>query len=196
MAREQVLAYSRALPGVGGLVSERSQAFIPEEPRLVNHAIVVGYTQAGREVTRALLSRDFKAAVIDEDPIVFRELRAAGIPCILGNPALPAILESAGVERARVMVITVTDPGLVEAIAVTARQLNRRLDVVARGLTEDSPARLHELGVSRVVHSEFEVGMQFVRHTLQRFGMTSQEVQALLLRMRRDRLGEGEADRR
>jgi CPA2 family monovalent cation:H+ antiporter-2 len=62
--------------------------------------------------------------------------------------------------------------------------------VIARGLTEHSRDRLRLIGVGRVVQSEFEVGVQFVRHTLQRFGMTSQEVQALLMRMRRERLGE------
>jgi CPA2 family monovalent cation:H+ antiporter-2 len=158
----------------------------------VNHAIIVGYTRAGREVASALALRGFRYAVIDEDPAVFRELSVARTPCVLGNAAMPAILEQAGIDRARVLAITVTDPGLVESVAATARQLNRRLHVVARGIAEDSHERLQGIGVARVVQGEFEVGMQFVRHTLQRFGMTSQEVQVVLLRLRRDRLGESD----
>jgi len=42
------------------------------------------------------------------------------------------------------------------------------------------------LGAAEVVHPEFELGMEFVRHTLHRFGVPSLEVQALLARRRRD----------
>jgi CPA2 family monovalent cation:H+ antiporter-2 len=146
-------------------------------------------------VGAALALRNFRYVVIDEDPVVFRELSAAGIPCVLGNAATPTLLVQAGVERARVLVVTVTEPGLVESVTATARQLNRRLAVVARGMGPADIQRLHLIGASRVVEGEYEVGMQFVRHTLQRFGMTSQEVQALLFRLRRDRLGESEAER-
>jgi hypothetical protein len=46
-----------------------------------------------------------------------------------------------------------------------------------------------------VVDPELEVSMQFVRHTLQRFGMTSQEVQALVSRLQQEGRGEAETSR-
>ena len=195
LGHERALAYAQALPGLRLVLQSPAAAAIPDETRLVNHAIIVGYTQAGREVAAALEGRGFRYVIIDDDPMVQRRLKSQGVPAIFGDASVPAVLEMAAIERARVCVVTVVDPAQVESVAATARTLNRRLDVVARGLKEDSHVRLRELGASRVVQSEFEVGMQFVRHTLQRFGLTSQEVQALLLRMRRDRLGEAEPDR-
>ena len=189
---ERMLAWARAAPVVGPILQERTDAYVPDESRLVNHSVIVGYTAAGREVAAALASRGFRYAVIDEDPAVFRALTADGVPTILGNPALPAILHQAGIERARVLAITLPDPGQVESVAATARQLNRRLDIIARANVEGSVDRLRRIGVARVVDSELEVAMQFVRHTLQRFGMTSQEVQAVLIALRRERLGDEE----
>lgn len=191
-AQEPVLRWVRGTSLLGELLRPRTDVFIPEDARLLNHAIIVGYTPAGREIAAALAARYFRYSIIDEDPAVFRDLAAAGVPCVLGNAAMPAILEQAGVERAWVVAITTHDPGQIESVAATARQLNRRVDVIARGVTDDSPARLRRLRVSRVVQAEFEVGQQFVRHTLQRFGVTSQEVQALLYRLRRDRFGEAD----
>jgi CPA2 family monovalent cation:H+ antiporter-2 len=185
-----LLRGARAVPVIGGVLRPRTDIHVPEEAPLVNHAILVGYNQAGRQVAASLAMRNFRYVVIDEDPEVFRELSAAGVPCVLGNAATPTLLTQAGVERARVLVVTVTEPGLVESVTATARQLNHRLAVIARGYGPAEIERLHLLGASRVVESEFEVGTQFVRHTLQRFGMTSQEVQAFLSRMRDDRLGE------
>jgi CPA2 family monovalent cation:H+ antiporter-2 len=82
--------------------------------------------------------------------------------------------------------VTLTDVSQGEAVAVAARQISPRLDIVVRGAEEESHLRLREAGASEVVHGEFEVGMEFVRHTLHRFGVPSQEVQALLARRRRD----------
>jgi CPA2 family monovalent cation:H+ antiporter-2 len=192
--QDAALEWARRLPVAGHWLRPRTDAFIPEDAHLVNHAIIVGYTQAGRGIAVALAARNFRYSVIDEDPAIFRALSAARIPCVLGNAEMPAILEQAGIARARVVAITTQDPGQIESIAATARQLNRRIDIVARGVTEESPARLRRLGVARVVEAEFETGQQFVRHTLQRFGVTSQEVQALLFRLRRDRFGDADRD--
>ena len=191
-AQDSALRWARGTSLLGELLRPRTDAFIPEDARLVNHAIIVGYTPAGREVIAALTARNFRYSVIDEDPAAFRELSAGGVPCVLGNAAMPAILEQAGIAGARVVAVTTHDPGQIESIAATARQLNRRIDIIARGIVDDSPLRLRRIGVARVVQAEFEVGQQFVRHTLQRFGVTSQEVQALLYRLRQDRLGETE----
>jgi CPA2 family monovalent cation:H+ antiporter-2 len=192
---ERALEWARETPLIGPVLKPRTEAFIPDEPRLVNHAIIAGYGAAGRSLATALARRGFRYAVIDEDPVVFRDLSRHGVPVVLGNPALPSILEQAGVETARVLAVTLRDPGQVESVAATARQLNRRLDVIARANVDRSSERLHLLGVSRVVDPELESSMQFVRHTLQRFGMTSQEVQALVNRMQQDSLGESDSVR-
>lgn len=191
-AHEPALAYATRFSALRRVLQPTREANIQEESRLVNHAVIVGYTQAGIELAKALRLREFKYIVIDESPMVYRDLERQGVPVILGDASLPAVLEQAVVDRARVLAITVDDPLQVLSVVATARNLNKRLDVIARGGPDDTLEVLRESGVSRVVEAEFEVGSQFVRHTLQRFGMTSQEVQTLLARIRRDRMGEAE----
>ncbi len=176
----------RSVPGFGVLLEERTEAHVPEREALVNHAVVCGFDEAGREVAAVLALRGFRFLVIDQDPVVFRQLRAQGVPCILGDPALPSVLVQAELERARVLAVTLIDVAQGESVAVAARQISPRLDIVVRGAEEESHLRLIQAGASEVVHGEFEVGMEFVRHTLHRFGVPSQEVQALLARRRRD----------
>ncbi|MEX0684298.1 MAG: cation:proton antiporter [Dehalococcoidia bacterium] len=189
LGQDRVMRWVSSLSPVQSAMAARVEVYTNADERLANHAIVVGYEAAGREVTEALRARGFRYVVIDHDPLRIRQLAADGVSAILGDAAVPAILQHAGVERARVMVVTLTDPGHVEAILAAARSRNRRLDVVARGAGEEALARLSELGVSQVVAAEFEVGMQFVRHTLHRFGLSSQEIQAIVARRRRDVLG-------
>jgi K+:H+ antiporter len=110
LVHERVLEWARAAPAIGPPLRPRTEAHLPEEARLVNHAIIVGYTPAGREVASALAMRGFRFAVIDEDPVTFRELSGAGIPVILGNPEVPLILKQAGIDRAWVLAVALLDP--------------------------------------------------------------------------------------
>ncbi len=186
LGQDALLRALRSAPGLGGLMEERTEAHVPEPKALVNHAVICGFNEAGREVAAALSFRDFRFLVIDQDPVVIRQLQAQGVPCILGDPALPAVLAQAGLEEARLLAVTLTDVSQVEAVAVAAHQISPRLDIVARGGEEESHLRLRGAGAAEVVHGEFEVGLEFVRHTLHRFGVPSQEVQAVLARRRRD----------
>ena len=181
-----VLATLQALPGLGRLLRQRSEAFLPEREAMTNHAVICGFDQAAHELASALRQRGFSYLIVDQDPVVFRHLRAEGTPCLLGDPALPAVLEQAELERARVLAVTLADTAQGQAVVAAARLINPGLDVVARGGKLESHLRLREVGAAEVVHAEFEVGMEFLRHTLHRFGVPSQEVQALLARRRRD----------
>jgi CPA2 family monovalent cation:H+ antiporter-2 len=181
-----VLATLQALPGLGRLLRQRSEAFLPEREAMTNHAVICGFDQAAHELASALRQRGFSYLIVDQDPMLFRQLRAEGTPCLLGDPALPAVLEQAGLERARVLAVTLADTVQGQAVVAAARRINPGLNVVARGGKLESHLRLREVGAAEVVHAEFEVGMEFLRHTLHRFGVPSQEVQALLARRRRD----------
>jgi CPA2 family monovalent cation:H+ antiporter-2 len=181
-----LLSALRSVPGLRRPFAERVQTYASDTSALVNHAVICGFDGAGQEVARALSTRGFKFLVIDEDPVSIRNLREANIPCILGDPSLPTVLEQAELERARVLAVTLSDAAQSEAVVRMAREINPRLDIVARGGDEESHTRLRQAGAAEVVHADFEVGMEFVRHTLHRFGIPSQEIQALLARRRRD----------
>ncbi len=185
-AQDPIFRAMQRLPVLGRITTTRMEVHVPEDVRLANHAVIVGYKEAGQEVARMLRARDFRYIVIDEDPGALRELAAQDVPYIVGNAALPFVLEQAALERARVLVVTTGDPGMVEGIVITSRDLNPRIDIVAHGAFEEGRRRLRELGVSQIVHAEFELGIQFVRHTLHRFGVSNAEIQAIVSRRRRD----------
>jgi CPA2 family monovalent cation:H+ antiporter-2 len=174
------------LPVLGRITTARMEVHVSGDVRLANHAVIVGYKEAGQEVAQVLSARGFRYIVIDEDPGALRALAAEDAPYIVGNAALPLVLEQAALDRARVLVVTIGDPGMVEGIVVTSRDLNPRIDIVAHGAFEEGRHRLSDLGVSQIVHAEFELGMQFVRHTLHRFGVSNAEIQAIVSRRRRD----------
>jgi CPA2 family monovalent cation:H+ antiporter-2 len=150
-----------------------------DETAWVNHVVICGYGDGAQELMSALAARNFRFIVIDDEPEFIRQLQKNDVPCILGDPSLRAILEQADIERARVLAITVSDMNQAEDIVREARDLNQRLDIVARGAGPESHARLRSLGVSEVIHPELELGIEFARHSLHRFGLSSQEIQLI-----------------
>jgi monovalent cation:H+ antiporter-2, CPA2 family len=183
MWRRPLVALAQRWQAAGGMPSAASQPATEAEP-LVNHVVVCGYNEAARDVIGGVRER-FRLVVIDEDPVTVRRLRRDGITCVLGDPSLEVILEAAGVERARVLVVMVRDLRQAQAIVGAAKRVNPRVDVIARGEGAESAHGLLEAGASQVVQPELEAGLEFLRHTLHRMGVSSLEIQAALRGRRR-----------
>lgn len=190
LAREPILKGIRTLPVLGPMMKDPMEVHYSQKESLRNHVIVCGFDQAGRELGDVLKQRGFRFVVIDQDPVLIRRLMKQEVPCILGDAALPVVLDQAALAHARVLAVTMPDVSVVQSVLVVAKQLNPRLDVIVRGDSSESLTRLHEAGASEVVKSELEVGLEFVRHTLHRMGVSSQELQALIARRRKDIYGD------
>ncbi len=175
---EQRPAFSRLFPQV-------SVELLSSEA-LDQHVIVCGYGRVGRELVRELSQRNFRCVVVEPNPLLIDELRRLGIPHVYGDAANPVVLDACAITRARVLAITVPDPAAAQLTLTHAKRINPRLDVIVRGLGVEDHQRLLGAGASEVVHPEFEAGLEFVRHTLHRFGVDSTQVQAVLARRRRD----------
>jgi CPA2 family monovalent cation:H+ antiporter-2 len=161
-------------------------AALPPGQGLVNHVVVCGLGEAGAELAMALRRRGFRCLVIEQDPGAVRWLRGQGIPFLHGEPTSPAVLEQARLPQARVLAVVQADPASAQAIVATARALAPTVDIIARGAGPESHRLLQQAGANEVVHPGFEAGLEFVRHTLHRLGVSSAEVQAYLQRRRRD----------
>ena len=190
LAREPILNGMRSLPVVGPMMKDPMEVHLSQRESLRNHVIVCGFDQAGRELGDVLKQRGFRFVVIDQDPVLIRRLMKQEVPCILGDATLPMVLDQAALAQARVLAVTMPDVSVVQSVLVVAKQLNPRLDVIVRGDSSESLTRLHEAGASEVVKSELEVGLEFVRHTLHRMGVSGQELQALIARRRKDIYGD------
>lgn len=159
----------------------REQADIAEDIR--GHAIICGYGRVGR-VVGDVVSRRFRTVVIDEDPRVIDQLRAADRFGISGNAAIPAVLEQAHPGTARVLVVAIPDPVSSRQIVDYVRLNYPNLDVVVRTHSESERRFMIERGVNEVVLGEWELALEMTRHALHRFGVSSPETQALIGQMR------------
>jgi voltage-gated potassium channel len=104
------------------------------------------------------LSRHREPLVIVElDPAKTQELEACGHPHILGSALVDAVLDGAGISRARAIVIAPGSDADNVFIALSAREKNPRVRIHARGESEAAARRLALAGADQVV-SPYQIG--------------------------------------
>ena len=156
--------------------------------QLSGHVVICGHGRVGRSLAGVLERRGFSYLVIDSDPQVIDTLRSREVPCIYGDASNPEILSRARLSRARVLVISMPDPIAAELTVRNALKINPKLDVVARVHLDSEAETLRTLGVAELVRPEFEAGLEIVRHTLHRFGLSSPEIQYIVNTLREEGL--------
>ena len=181
---DPLLGVLSRLPLVGRELAPTPDGASSDTPILSQHTVICGFGRVGRELAEALDRRGFKYLVIEYDPRVAAEVRKRGTPVIVGDAGNPEVLRHANLEKARVLAVSVPDLPTVDRAVREARRLNRHLDIIARAPGGLGLERLRGAGASEVVRPEFEAGLEFVRHTLHRYGLPSNEVQVIVGRRR------------
>ncbi|MBE0481142.1 MAG: cation:proton antiporter [Dehalococcoidia bacterium] len=184
-------AYHRLVqvPGLSKMLTMGVDPGVIEEGKqLSNHVVICGYGRMARHLVQVLQRRSFSCLVVDIDPRVIDLTHRREIPSIYGDASNRDILARAGLERARVLVIAFPDPIAARLAIEQARSINPRIDIVARVHRVEDRDLLREKGVAEMVHPEVEAGLEIIRHTLHRFGLTGQEIQYIIQTLREEEL--------
>lgn len=104
-----------------------------------NHTILVGLGHLGHRVVRQLRDMNQQVVVIELEPRedLVLELRRHDIPILQGDATREALLDTAGILRAQVLVLCTQNDNLNMQIAVKARTLNPKIRVVMRIFDDD-----------------------------------------------------------
>ena len=127
--------------------------------RLARDIVIVGFGPAGQAVAHALYDRfRERIVVIELSPASAGRARQLGLSVQTGDALHIEVLEHAGVRQARVIAITIPDPGAVAAIVQTCRHLAPRASIVARARYHLRRGDIESAGASDVIDEEAGVG--------------------------------------
>ncbi len=133
-----------------------------------NHVILVGHGRVGKIVNGALKEADQPLVVIEYNPEIVEGLRGSGASVILGNAAVPGILESANVADARLLINAI--PNVFESgqIVERARALNPSIEVIVRAHSDAEVEHLKHHGAEVVIMGEREIARRMIDHATAR----------------------------
>ncbi|HEU5204803.1 MAG TPA: cation:proton antiporter family protein [Candidatus Limnocylindrales bacterium] len=185
---QPVTAVNPPIPGTAPRSrTERSIQPADDEARL--SVVVLGGGRVGRTVVRAVRNRGFRCVVVDRDQRRLEEIAKTGAATLFGDAANPHILERAGLDRARVLVVAIGDPLTARLATERALRINPRLTVTSRARGKREIEELRTVGARRMVDPEAEAAFELARHALQRMGVSGPELMGVVAGLRRDVYG-------
>ena len=142
-----------------------------DEVRLSDHAVLVGFGLAGRNVARVLRSLGIPYVVVEANARAVREARAQGEEVIYGDATRSVLLQRVGIARAKLIAVAITDPTATRQVVHLARSLNPEATILARTRYVLDVDRLQVAGANVVVAEELEGTIDLVSETLRIFGV-------------------------
>ena len=141
----QVLTFSQVQRLLGG---NRMKSDID---RLKDHVIICGFGRIGVQLAKDLRAGGSAFVILDREEHRVSEARALGYLALAGDATDEAVLRAVGVERARVLTTVLPSDAANVFITLSARGLNRDLQIIARGEEPTTENKLLQAGASQVV---------------------------------------------
>lgn len=159
----------------------------PMPESISDHVVVIGYGRVGHHIVNVLSNLKVPLVVVDSKVERIEELSELGIPCLYGDAGNSEVISHAGLERARLLVVTTPDDAATQIIVTGARAVSSDLHIVARAATDNHVEQLYASGANHVIQPELEGGLQVVRRTLLDLGFSLKKVQQYTDAVRTDR---------
>ena len=148
------------------------------------HAILCGFGRNGQYLARFLAQEDINYVALDLDPDRVREAAAGGENVVYGDARRKEALMAAGLMRASVVIVTISDTALAERVLHHVQELRHDLPVVVRTFDERDMERLTRAGAAEVVPEALEASLMLASHALVLVGVP---INRVLKRIRQTR---------
>jgi CPA2 family monovalent cation:H+ antiporter-2 len=135
------------------------------------HVVIVGHGRVGSVIAEALRLHDVNYAVVEMDRKIVERLAAEGVRAVVGDIADSSVLKAMAIDRAAILVFAIPDSLQLRHALESVRAVNPALQILARTHTAEDAKFLRSAGVSLVLMSERELGLQMAQYALGNVGV-------------------------
>ncbi|MGT2506600.1 glutathione-regulated potassium-efflux system protein KefC [Cupriavidus basilensis] len=177
-----LLAYDRLVaPRLVRLARRPDDVISPQD----NPVLIAGFGRFGQIIGRLLYAQGIGVTVLDHDPDQIEFLRQYDFKVFYGDATRMDLLESAGAERARILVVAID--GMEDSLALidSVRARFPHLEIYARARHVSHVYQLKDRGVNLFERELFEGSLMLGRRVLEGLGYDPTHARSLALRFRR-----------
>jgi len=134
-----------------------------------NHVIILGVGHLGTRVVRALVAMGFDVVAIDRstEPEKLAELERLKVPLVVGDGRLESALETAGIRRARALIVCTSNDHMNLEVTMRARDLNPAIRIVVRMWEDQFAAQIRRfMNVEAVLSASDLAAPSFAAYAL------------------------------
>lgn len=140
-----------------------------------NHVIIAGFGRFGQIIGRLLSSLKIPLTVLDHDPSQIEMLRKYGFKVFYGDASRLDLLEAAGAEKAKLLVLAIDDEETLLATAKLAKKHFPNLPILARARNRGDVVKLVEAGVKDVRRETFASSLEIGELALRELGYSAHQ---------------------
>jgi len=153
---------------------------------LVDHLIIVGYGLNGRNVSRSTKSVQIPYVIIEMNPDTVKKEQENGESIFFGDASREGVLRHARIDRARIIVIAISDAAATRRIAGLSKKLNPLVHVIARTRYVNEVKSLYKLGTDEVIPEEFETSVEIFTRVLNKYRIPQNDIKNFISQIRSD----------
>lgn len=154
-----------------------------------DHVVIGGYGLNGGNLARVLRDVEIPYLILEMNPERVWAARSEGEPIVYGDVARREVLEHLGLERARALVVAISDPASTRRAVAIARAGWPRLTIIVRTRYLTEVEELHRLGANEVVPEEFETSVEIFAKVLATYEVPRKIIAQKIEQVRRDHYG-------
>ena len=139
-------------------------------------AVVVGYGPVGQTVARLMRENEIEPAIIEMNLETVQKLRGEGVVAVYGDASHAETLQEVGIADARFLILSASSIRAGREVIRVARQLNPKLEVLARTAYLREQPDLRAAGADEVFAGEGEVALSMTEHILRELGATEEQL--------------------
>ena len=151
------------------------------------HVLIVGYGRGGQAIGRTLSQEDIPYYALDLDAERVQIARSAGEPVSFGDAKRREVLAAAGLGRAKMVVITLSNMPETQHVLDNITRLYPSMPVYVRATSDDYLQTFTDMGAEETVSDSKETSLALASYAMLGFGRSYQHVHQVIMNIRRSR---------
>ncbi len=161
-------------------IEEEGETLDPDAGEDEPEVLIAGFGRMGQRVATLMQQAGVRYVAIEQRLPMVAKGRDNGYAVYFGNAAQPDVLHSAGVAHAKLMIVAIDNPEVVQHVVAEVRRLYPKLPIFARGHSRQRCELLISAGATGVASENLEASMQLAKFALTRAGVDEELVEEQL----------------
>ena len=144
---------------------------IKSTDRKTDHVVIIGFGINGKNLALVLKEIEVPYVILELNSQTVSKWHKEGEPIFYGDATSREILRKAGIENAKVAVISISDPSATRKVVNTVRAINRNIYIVVKTAYLAEVEDLITTGADEVIPAEFETSIEVFSRILEFYHM-------------------------
>ncbi|QEY27188.1 monovalent cation:proton antiporter family protein [Neisseria zalophi] len=152
-----------------------------------DHVLIIGYGRGGQTIGRILTQENIPYYALDLDVERVQVARSAGEPVSFGDAKRREVLEAAGLNRAKMVVITLSNMHETQHVLDNIMSIHPTMPVHVRAVSDDYLQTFTQMGAEEAVSDTKETSLALASYAMLGAGLSYHHVHQTIMDIRRNR---------